>query len=184
MGSLAPIIMGVLGREQRAAGLDANGLAHMLIGQSNEIAAAMPAGLSHLLEAKSRLHEDLASPASLERRTYEARGPTFSAAMARGDTAGSGARWACWVLPLLALTGLLWYLLAGDRETAVPVATSKSASEPTEAVQTKSAFLSTAPDGWTSIGSAPNEYGNKEVYTRTSDRLGTIVESSLGRTAA
>jgi hypothetical protein len=54
MGSLTPIIMGVLGREQRAASLDANGLAHMLIGQSNEMAAAMPAGLSQLLEARSR----------------------------------------------------------------------------------------------------------------------------------
>src|SRR5262249_45279044 len=31
MGMLAPLIMGVLGREQRAAGLDASGLAHMLV---------------------------------------------------------------------------------------------------------------------------------------------------------
>src|SRR5262249_34853517 len=54
MGLLTPLIMGVLGREQRAADLDAGGLARMLTGQTAEIAAAMPAGLGQLLEANSR----------------------------------------------------------------------------------------------------------------------------------
>src|SRR5262245_22877175 len=49
MGLLTPLILGTLGREQRAQGLEASGLARMLMGQKDQIAAAMPAGLSELL---------------------------------------------------------------------------------------------------------------------------------------
>jgi sporulation protein YlmC with PRC-barrel domain len=159
MGLLTPLIMGVLGREQRAAGLDAGGLAHMLIGQKDEIAAAMPAGLGRVLET------GVASPASPERRTYEA-----PMQRARGDTRSS-ARWAYWVLPLLALAGLIWYLFAREPETG-PVATSN--------VQTKTAYLSTAPDTWVSIGHAPNDYVNKDIYNRAGEQLGTIKDVLVG----
>ena len=47
LGLLTPIIMGILGREQRASGLDTNGPARMLTGQKEEIPGAMPAGLRH-----------------------------------------------------------------------------------------------------------------------------------------
>src|SRR5499426_633607 len=59
MGLLAPVIMGLLGREQRAQGLDSTGLARLLTGQKEEIAAAMPAGLNRLLEA-SGFHDGAA----------------------------------------------------------------------------------------------------------------------------
>src|SRR5262249_7911097 len=127
LGLLTPLIMGVLGREQRAAGLDAGGLAQMLTGQKAEIAAAMPAGLGNLLEANSRLHEGIASPPSPERRPYEApSASTIAMQRLRGDTTRWRASWVYWVLPLLALAGLLWYLLASDRGTVGPVATPKS----------------------------------------------------------
>jgi sporulation protein YlmC with PRC-barrel domain len=174
MGMLTPIIMGVLGNEQRAAGLDASGLANMLTGQQKEIAAAMPSGLSQLLEA-SGLHEHITSPGAAERSAYEAPGtsPQVAAMQRANNTTGRGVSWPYWVLPLLVLGGLLWYLLPRERET-VPVAGSKTTSEPTQAVLTKSAFLSNAPDSWVSIGSAPNEYVNKEIYSRTGEQLGTV----------
>src|SRR5262245_2759934 len=50
LGLVTPMILGVLGREQRAQGLDANGLARVLSGQRDEIASAMPAGLARLLQ--------------------------------------------------------------------------------------------------------------------------------------
>src|SRR5262249_10465148 len=165
MGLLTPLIMGVLGREQRAAGLDASGLARMLIGQKNAGAAAMPTGLGQLLEANTRLHD---GTVSREGRTYEAPVTAHSAAMqrVRDDTIRGGARWLYWMLPLLALAGLLWYLFASDRGTVGPVATSIATPEPTRELQTKSAFLGSAPDGWVSIGSAPDEYVNKAIYNR------------------
>jgi sporulation protein YlmC with PRC-barrel domain len=176
MGLLTPLIMGVLGREQRAAGLDASGLAHMLIGQKDEIAAAMPAGLGRVLETNSRLQEGIASP---ERRTYEAPATSYAVQRARGDTRSS-ARWAYWVLPLLALAGLLWYLFAREPETAGPVATSKPTSEPARDVQTKVAYLSSVPDTWVSIGHAPNDYVNKDIYNRAGEQLGTIKDVLVG----
>jgi len=174
MGMLTPVIMGVLGNEQRAAGLDANGLANLLTGQKKEITAAMPSGLSQLLQA-SGLGEHIASPAAPERSAYEApsTGQHIAAMQRASNTTGWGASWPYWVLPLLVLAGLLWYLLPRERET-VPVAASKTTSEPTQVVVTKTVFLSSAPDSWVSIGSAPNEYVNKEIYSRTGEQLGTI----------
>ena len=60
MGLLTPVIMGILGREQKAAGLDAGGLARMLNGQKEQIADALPSGLSSLLE-DSGLYESMNS---------------------------------------------------------------------------------------------------------------------------
>jgi hypothetical protein len=49
LGALAPLVLGTLGREQRAQGLDAQGLAGMLQGQKDNIAHALPAGLASAL---------------------------------------------------------------------------------------------------------------------------------------
>jgi hypothetical protein len=49
LGALAPLVLGALGREQRAQGLDAQGLAAMLQGQKDNIARALPAGLASTL---------------------------------------------------------------------------------------------------------------------------------------
>jgi hypothetical protein len=181
MGLLTPVIMAVLGREQRASGLDASGLARMLTGQKDEITAAMPAGLSQLLET-SGLHEDIASRPAPERRQYEPTGTgayTAARQQARSETNWWTSNWAYWVLPLLALAGLLWYLLPRERET-VAVETPKATTEPARDVQTKSAFLANAPDNWVSIGSAPNEYVNKEIYNRAGQQLGTIKDVLVG----
>jgi sporulation protein YlmC with PRC-barrel domain len=175
MGLLTPLIMGVLGREQRAAGLDAGGLARMLTEQKADIAAAMPAGLGNLLEANRPLREGIASPSSPERRAYDRPSTAYRpAAMqrAQGDTRWR-ASWPYWVLPLLALAGLLWYLFAREPETAGPVATTRD-------VQTKVAYLSSAPDTWVSIGHAPNDYVNKDIYNRAGDQLGTIKDVLVG----
>jgi sporulation protein YlmC with PRC-barrel domain len=174
IGMLTPVIMGTLGNEQRAAGLDVNGLANMLTGQKKEIAAAMPSGLSQLLEA-SGLHDAITSSAP------EGSGSSYPVgAMQRASsTSRRGASWPYWVLPLLVLAGVLWYLLARERET-VPVAASKPTQEPAQVVQTKSTFLNSAPDSWVSIGSAPNEYVNKEIYSRTGEQLGTVKDVLVG----
>ena len=72
MGLLTPVIMGVLGQKQRAGNLDVNGLARMLTGQKDQIAEAMPSGLSRLLES-SGLRENAGSTSSPEWRTRDAR---------------------------------------------------------------------------------------------------------------
>ena len=49
MGLLGPVVMGVLGQQQRASGLDATGLASLLTSQKDNIARALPAGFSKYL---------------------------------------------------------------------------------------------------------------------------------------
>ncbi len=51
LGMLAPIVMSVIGRQQKSAGLDASGLMGMLADQKDHISAAMPSGLSNVLGA-------------------------------------------------------------------------------------------------------------------------------------
>lgn len=50
IGMLAPIVMSVLRRQRNSQGLDAGGLANMLSGQRENIAAAMPSGFDTHLE--------------------------------------------------------------------------------------------------------------------------------------
>src|SRR5262245_27270573 len=51
LGMLAPVVLGVLGQQQRSAGLDASGLASLLSSQKDQIAAAIPSGLADRLSA-------------------------------------------------------------------------------------------------------------------------------------
>jgi hypothetical protein len=186
LGLLTPVIMGVLGREQRAAGLDVNGLARMLTGQKDEIATAIPSGLSRLLES-SGIREDVAPSSPPQMRTYDSPRAAYGAPgtstlqrMAGGmRTDGRGVSWPYWVLPLLLLGGLLWYLLPIGRETTAE-RTSQPTSEPSRVVPSKSAYLANAPDNWVSIGSTLNAYTNQDIYNRAGERLGTIKDVLLG----
>ena len=55
MGMLAPIILGVIKRKVMGEGLNAGGLASMLTGQSNNISASMPSGLTDQLNTSGFL---------------------------------------------------------------------------------------------------------------------------------
>ncbi|MDH3662161.1 MAG: DUF937 domain-containing protein [Alphaproteobacteria bacterium] len=49
LGMLAPIVMSVLGRQQREQGLDGGGLVNLLMGQKDHIQSAMPEGMASAL---------------------------------------------------------------------------------------------------------------------------------------
>ena len=70
MGLLTPVILGVLGNQQRAADLDSNGLARLLSGQKDQIAEAMPSGLSDALKI-SGLFPSVSTTPSPGRRTVD-----------------------------------------------------------------------------------------------------------------
>ena len=192
MGLLTPVVLGVLGREQRAQGLEASGLARMLMGQKDQISAAMPAGLSDLLGSRVRLHEDADTPRS-ETRTYES--PSYSRSTHPGtprmvtetrEARAASPNWPYWVLPLLALGGLLWYLLPGaetDRTTAERTATApgqpdtRTATPPGQATTTgKLTYLTKPLPDWMPIG----VYSNREVYNRAGEKIGTVKDLLVG----
>jgi sporulation protein YlmC with PRC-barrel domain len=200
MGLLAPVVLGVLGREQRSAGLETGGLARMLMGQRDQISSAMPVGLSDLLSSRVRMQEDTGRP---EVRTYaEGRGheapetPAYRAAP-------SGARrpvetrepesswnWAYWVVPLLALGGLLWYLLPGtqtgtDRTAIAPTTQTTPGTQPTTpsgvtsttpAAPGKVTYFSKAQPDWTPIA----VYYNQDIYNKAGEKIGSVKDLMIG----
>ena len=184
MGLLTPVIMGVLGREQGAAHLGANGLTRMLTEQKDAIAAALPPGLGKMLEA-SGLHDSIA-PVSPERRAEQVRSayPRSESAVepAAMSASSGGASWPYWVLPLLAVGALLWFLMPGDQRTE-PTPTAKAPEPAKEAAKVATggpAYLKNKPDNWVSIGGTPNTLVNQDIYNRNGEKIGTIKDLLVG----
>ena len=92
--------------------------------------------------------------------------------MQRADlrTRVHGVSWPYWVLPLLALGGLLGYMLSSGPQQAAPVATSAG----------KFIYLTTAPDNWASIGGTLSNDVDRGVYNRGGEKLGTIKDILIG----
>ncbi|MET0568099.1 MAG: DUF937 domain-containing protein [Hyphomicrobiaceae bacterium] len=191
MGLLSPVIMGILGRQQRAAGLDASEFARMLAGQKDELAAAIPTGLADLLPRD--LHETFDTPRSAEGRAYDFPRAAYNAPrtsngatqrmVSEPKVESARASWPYWLLPLLALGGLLWYLLPTDRvnrqaSEPTPTTTSQPASllarQP--GAETRPPYLAKASDDSISIGA----FYNQDIYNRAGERLGTVKDLLIG----
>lgn len=133
MGLLGPLVMGVLGQQQRASGLDATGLANLLTSQKENIANALPAGFSNYLSGTGIL-DGLGGSADVRtasRPSYTAMPPPTPRSSDRSPYMQS---WN-WVLPVigaLILGGLAWHWLRPNpTETALnspPPATAPSST--------------------------------------------------------
>jgi hypothetical protein len=123
LGMLAPVVMGTIAK-QGARPPDASAITSLLGGQKDAIAAALPAGFGNLL-AGTKLLDALGSMA----RTATAAGSDAARASASAarvvsdtgrstvDVAASASRnWLYWLIPLLAVAGLLFYLFARPAE--------------------------------------------------------------------
>ena len=155
LGALAPVVMGVLGREQRAQGLDAQGLARMLGDQKDQIAGALPSDLAGALGStglldgiKDRLGQGVSQAAQTGRATVA--GADRAAGAATSQTAGvvdasrrssgSPLRWAIAAVVALAVLwiGYQW-LVPGDQ---IQEATDKTVDTATQVGE-----LGQEPDG-------------------------------------
>src|SRR5262245_45543662 len=174
-GLLTPLILSVLGREQRAARLDTHGLARMLASQTDQIAEAMPSGLRSLLDA-SGLYESIGSSTSplqirATLRTTDSRSRPTSKQRVIADptTRVHSVTWVYGVLPLLVVGGLAWYLFPDRPRTAEPVTISGELT-----------YFTAVPDDWTSIGGTLNNYVGREIYNRAGENLGTVRDILVG----
>jgi hypothetical protein len=135
LGALAPVALGVLGQQQRSAGLDASGLASLLASQKDNIAAAMPPGLPNLLSGAGladALSGGVRSAAAATSAAASRAGAVSEQAAANARRAASaprsgGANWLYWLVGLAVLAGLAWYFLARQSERptepSTPIAT-------------------------------------------------------------
>ncbi len=120
MGLLGPIVLGVLGQQQRASGLDASGLANLIASQKDNIVRAIPPGFSKTLE-ETGLLDSLGVASDVRRPTAAAR--DYDAPSRYATPRPQAASPSNWLLPLLAalaIGALGWYLFSrpGPTETA------------------------------------------------------------------
>jgi hypothetical protein len=125
LGLIAPMVMGVLGQQQRSGGLDANGLANLLASQKDQIAAAMPPALASIMGARGTLDGMLGRGADTASTAAGRMAGTMSDMAVRTSQAANAAArrplaasWPLWVLGLIVLAGLAWYF-SGDRDKQV-----------------------------------------------------------------
>jgi hypothetical protein len=129
MGLLGPVVMGVLGQQQRASGLDASGLASLLSSQKDNILRSLPADFSRSL-GEAGILDSLVGSSDVRRASAStaSRGsdsPGRHAAASKPvwglEAPSSRPNWLIPALVLLAVGGLAWYLLSrpSPTETAV-----------------------------------------------------------------
>ena len=115
VGMMAPVVLGTLAKQQKDTGLDAAGLASMLMGQRENIQAAMPAGFSDLLKGTGLL-DGLAAP------KVAAAAPRPTAAVQPAPTpakpAGGFGMWPM-VAAAAALAVLGWYYFGQSKPVAL-----------------------------------------------------------------
>lgn len=111
LGLVGPVAIGTVAKQQKDSGLDAAALARMLLGQKENIAAAMPAGFGELLKGSGLLDAVTASaptPAHVGKPS-----PVESPATPGGN-------WFPWAAGFAALVIGIWYLLPSARGPTFP----------------------------------------------------------------
>jgi hypothetical protein len=138
---LGPVVMGVLGQQQRNTGLDASGLAALLTSQREEIAAAIPSGLTNQLSGAGLLdavNEGARSSAAAASATANRIGGASERTIATASQAASAARSNAmsqlpfWLVALAVLAGLAWYFLRGHGGDEVAEETRATATQTVE----------------------------------------------------
>jgi hypothetical protein len=123
LGMLTPVVMGLIGRQIGARGVDVGSLSSLLASQKEEIAQALPAGMGQVLESSglSSGIESITGAAATAGRAATAAPGQFAQSTSSGPrpagtpnsrtpaTSGSS-NWAYWAIPLIVLGGLLQYL--------------------------------------------------------------------------
>lgn len=186
---VTPLILGVLGREQRAAGPDTESLAQTLTRQRHHFAAAMPASLYRQFEEDGFLDDDRTATTTTSSSTTRQRGSkeadsTFRPAWSpRLTSSWQNAKWPYVALPLLALGIIAWGGWQGARDwgsgqkTTEIVQASPSATPAGTGVGLKGIFIERAPNGWVFVGSRVNGYVGRTIHDRNGEVLGPIKDA-------
>jgi hypothetical protein len=127
LGMLTPLVMGLIGRQIGARGVDSGSLTSLLASQKEQIAQALPAGMGEALDragvgaglesvrgaasAAAQAGRPAATTGQFSQSTSSSAGRPGAADARAPRSATSGAsNWVYWAIPLLLLGGLLQYL--------------------------------------------------------------------------
>ncbi len=116
IGMLAPVVLGSLGQQQKSMGLDAGGLAKMLMGQKDNITAAIPQDFAKMLGGSGLLDSvgmggAAAAPAVAARAATATVSQAATQATNYGASAtrqAAGFNWMPWAIGAVAALGLWW----------------------------------------------------------------------------
>jgi hypothetical protein len=148
LGMLGPMVLGVLGQQQREKGLDASGLAQMLQSQASNITRALPSGFAKQLSDAGIV------PANIGSSVPSARMPE-----------GASRSWLMPALALVALGALAWLLFGRHHDQTV-------ATAPPPVIDT------TVPGGRGFIVAAEQvkDWMGRPIFTRDNQKVGEIIE--------
>jgi hypothetical protein len=160
LGLLGPIVLGVLGQQQRVSGLDAGGIANLLASQKDSIAKALPRGLAEQLSGTRILDSigetwagDTAAAARAATRVRVPIDDRVSEVRA-ADTSAGPAPWALAALAIAAVAGLFWLLSGPQTEQQVaeqtagrPAVEGRAVAVPSVSVVEVTRLASTSVDG-------------------------------------
>lgn len=107
---LGPIVLGALGSQQRAAGLDAGGLAGLLRSQKDQITSSIPPGLADQLGAAGLIDNAEEGLRRGEPEVVETTAADRTRTYTR-ETTPSSPQWPYWLAAALVLGGLGWHFL-------------------------------------------------------------------------
>jgi Bacterial protein of unknown function (DUF937)/PRC-barrel domain len=152
MGILGPLLIGVLGQQQRASGLDASDLAQQLVSQKDNIVRALPSGFADYLSGTGIL-DPVTKPSFGYRPRAE---PAHSSQWS----------WALPALAVVAISALGLYMLS-HRPTETAETLPQASVESPQSLGGVS-FVATDDDarGW--VG--------KPVYSNDNKKIGEILE--------
>ena len=179
-------------RSRNHDGVDIGSLTSLLASQKEQIAQALPNGLGELLDRtglssgleSARRATTAAAPGQFTQYTP----PPRERERADRDATFGIPNWAYWALPLLALSGLLWYLLGRPaqheqvaQEPAPPVQQSQSQSVTVGGVDIKNTIgdsitdLRTSLQGITDVASARAALPKLEAARTQIDKVSNLV---------
>jgi len=175
LGMLAPLVMGLIGKQIGTRGIDVGSLTSLLASQRDQIAQSLPAGMGQMLESagigsgfeqarstagtaasqvsrasdyRSSSDQYRASPSS--DRPYATSTPRPPERTVRAETGVPN--WVYWLLPLLVLGGLLWYLLNRPHEEQQARQETRPPAQTQQQIPSQPQTTGQAPSGQTTTG--------------------------------
>jgi Bacterial protein of unknown function (DUF937) len=117
LGMLTPLVMGAIGKQIGTRNLDASSLTGLLASQKDQIAQALPSGMSRMLAGTGLLDSLAGATGSAAAAAAGQAGRAAAATGQYAQYASSTARsavpmWIYWAIPIAVIAGLLWYLFA------------------------------------------------------------------------